>query len=383
MTVIRERWLTSPATQAVFDLLEQGGHLAWAVGGCVRDALLGRPVADVDLTTDAPPDRVMALAKAAGIKAIPTGVDHGTVTLISGEESYEVTTLRRDLETDGRHATVAFGASVDADAQRRDFTMNALYADRHGAVTDPVDGLPDLHAGRVRFVGDAERRVAEDYLRILRFFRFTAHYGDPANGIDADGLAACAAGAEGLGGVSRERIGAEMLRLLSAPDPAPSVAAMQSSGVLMRVLPGADAAALAVLVHHEGAPATPPDPLRRLACLCGENAAQALRLSRAQTKELTLLRALIGADAGLAEIAWRHGTDVTRNVALLRAALLGAHLPDNLDAQIVKGAAAQFPVTAQDLMPAFHGAALGAELERLEARWIASGFTLDKAALLG
>ena len=383
MTVIRDPWLNNPVTQAVFDLLERGDHLVLAVGGCVRDTLLGRAVSDVDLTTDAHPERVMALAKTAGIKAIPTGIDHGTVTLISDGQSYEVTTLRSDLATDGRHATVAFGASVDADAQRRDFTMNALYADRLGAVKDPVGGLPDLRAGRVRFVGDAERRVAEDYLRILRFFRFTAYYGRPGNGIDAEGLAACAAGAEGLDGVSRERIGVEVRRLLAAPDPASAVAAMQASGVLMRVLPGADAAALAVLVHLEGSARMLPDPLRRLACLGGEDVPQALRLSRAQAKTLEVLRALIGDVAGLAEIAWRHGADTAKDVALLRAALLANHLPDDMDVQIAKGAAAQFPVTAKDLMPAFDGAALGAELARLEARWIASGFTLDKAALLG
>ena len=160
MSVIAHPWLTGADTQAVFDLLEDGEHIVFAVGGCVRDALLGRPVADVDMTTDAKPARVMALAEAAGMKAIPTGIDHGTVTLISGGQSYEVTTLRRDLETDGRHARVGFGASVAEDARRRDFTMNALYADRRGAVTDPVGGLPDLRAGRVRFVGDPVAAVA-------------------------------------------------------------------------------------------------------------------------------------------------------------------------------------------------------------------------------
>ena len=200
-------WLMRPETQAVFEVIEACGHSVWAVGGCVRDDLLGMPVRDIDLATSATPAQVMEIGRAAGLKAVPTGIDHGTVTLISGGAPYEVTTLRRDVDSDGRRATVAFGASVEEDAGRRDFTVNALYADRTGTLLDPVDGLPDLRARRVRFVGDPDARVHEDYLRILRFFRFTALYGTPENGIDADGLAACAAGAEGLEKVSRERIG--------------------------------------------------------------------------------------------------------------------------------------------------------------------------------
>ncbi|NKB29265.1 MAG: CCA tRNA nucleotidyltransferase [Rhodobacteraceae bacterium] len=380
---LRGNWLTRPATQAVFEAIESGGHQIWAVGGCVRDDLLGVPVRDIDLATNAMPDQVTALAEVAGVKAIPTGIDHGTMTLVSAGTPYEVTTFRSDVDTHGRRATVAFGASLEEDAKRRDFTMNALYADRTGAVLDPVHGLPDLRARRVRFVGDADARVLEDYLRILRFFRFTALYGDPANGIDADGLAACAAGAEGLEAVSRERIGAEMKKLLGAADPAPAAASMQMSGVLMRVLPGADGAPLAVLVHHERAVGAEPDPLRRLAALGGAEPVTALRLSRAEAKQLELLRTLIADSAGLAETAWRHGEGTARDVALLRVAMLGGDIAPDHEAQIAAGATATCPVTAKDLMPAFSGPALGAKLAEVEARWIASGFALDKAALLG
>lgn len=375
-------WLMRPETQAVFEVIEACGHSVWAVGGCVRDDLLGMPVRDIDLATSATPAQVMEIGRAAGLKAVPTGIDHGTVTLISGGAPYEVTTLRRDVDSDGRRATVAFGASVEEDAGRRDFTVNALYADRTGTLLDPVDGLPDLRARRVRFVGDPDARVHEDYLRILRFFRFTALYGTPENGIDADGLAACAAGAEGLEKVSRERIGAEMKKLLSADDPAPAVASMQAAGVLMRVLPGADSASLAVLVHHEAALDVVADPLRRLAVLGALEADSRLRLSRAESAKLDLLQRLTGDTSGLAEVAWRHGADCARDVALLRAAALGEEIAFDLDAQIELGVAAVFPVAAADLMPDFTGAALGAKLAELEAQWIASGFSLDKAALL-
>jgi len=178
MTRIDEAWLTEPATQQVCRALTEGGAQALFVGGCVRNALLGAPVSDIDITTDAHPERVMALAAAAGIKAVPTGIAHGTVTLVANSIPHEVTTFRRDVETDGRRAVVAFSDSIHEDAARRDFTMNALYARPDGTVLDPLDGLPDLQARRVRFIGDATDRIREDYLRSLRYFRFHAWYGD-------------------------------------------------------------------------------------------------------------------------------------------------------------------------------------------------------------
>ena len=176
---------------------------------------------------------------------MPTGLAHGTVTVVAGGRPFEVTTFRRDVETFGRRAVVAFSTDLRDDAARRDFTMNALYVRPDGTVVDPLGGLPDLRAGRVRFVGDGAARIAEDYLRILRFFRFHAWYGDPAAGLDPDGLAACAALQDGLARLSRERVGAEVTKLLAAPDPAPAVGPMAAAGILARVLPGADAAALA------------------------------------------------------------------------------------------------------------------------------------------
>lgn len=371
-------WIRAPATQAVLAMLTAAGHQGWLVGGCVRDGLLGRPVADVDITTDARPARVVELAEAAGLRTVPTGIDHGTVTLIADGSHFEVTTFRRDVETDGRRATVAFADRLEEDAARRDFTMNALYADASGAVTDPVGGLADLAERRIRFVGDPETRIREDYLRILRFFRFHAWYGDPASGMDAEALAAICANAGGLDRLSKERIGHEIRRLLAAPDPTPAVAAMQATGVLAHVLPGADPRFVAPLVHLE-ANDLAPAWLRRLAALGGD--VEGLRLSKAEVRALELLRAAIEGGAGAAELAYHHGEGIARDAILIRAAS-GINLPPDWQAQIAAGAAARFPLSAADLMPQLEGAALGKRLAELEARWIASGFTLSREQLL-
>ncbi|MDX5349623.1 MAG: CCA tRNA nucleotidyltransferase [Paracoccaceae bacterium] len=373
-------WLDHPGTQALCAVLEGGGHRALFVGGCVRNALLGVPVGDVDIATDATPDVVAELAGAAGFKTVPTGIDHGTVTVVAQGHPHEVTTFRRDVETDGRRAVVAFSTRIEEDAARRDFTMNALYADRHGTVIDPLGGLPDLLARHVRFVGDPETRIREDYLRILRFFRFHAAHGDPDRGLDADGLAACAAFSAGLEGISRERIGAEMRKLLSARDPAPAVAAMAQAGVLRHVLPGADPRYLAPLVHLEAD--HPPRWLRRLVVLGGEDAESALRLSRAEGRNLAALRVALSSSETPAALGWRLGAALATDAMLARAALFETPPPAGWQAQIGRGAGASFPVTAADLMPGLEGAALGARLKRLESLWLASDLTASRDALL-
>ena len=370
-------WFTHPASQAVCQALTDGGFQAFFVGGCVRNALLGQPVSDLDISTDARPEQTLKLAKQAGLKAIPTGIDHGTITVVADGIPFEITTFRRDVDTDGRHAIVDFADTMDEDARRRDFTMNALYAAPNGEVFDPVNGLPDLRAGHLRFIGDADHRIREDYLRILRFFRFSAWYGDPALGIDPDGLAACAENLDGLAQLSAERVGSEMRKLLSADDPAPAMAAMAASGVLYAVLPGAQAQSLSVLVHLENE--RRPDPIRRLAVIGGEDVPDRLRLSNLDKRRLEAIQ--LGINMDLAELGYRH-KDTAEDSYLVRQASMGQPLDPNELAVLHHAVQQSFPVKAADLMPEFTGAALGEQLRKLEADWIASGFTISRDDLI-
>lgn len=380
--IVTGDWLTRPSTQAVLAMLEIGGHQALLVGGCVRNALLGVAVSDIDISTDARPERVLTLADPAGLKAIPTGIDHGTITVVADGIPHEITTFRKDVETDGRRAVVAFSDTVEDDAHRRDFTMNALYVRSDGTLVDPLGGLTDLKARRFRFIDDASLRIREDYLRILRYFRFHAWYGDPDAGLDPDALAAIAENSEGLNNLSKERVGSEMLKLLAAPDPAPSIAAMRQCGALQPILGGADDKSLAPLVHLESQLDQPADALRRLAALGGSDVVNALRLSKKQFTDYQALRDEIGSTTSPAELGYRLGRASAFSVALLRAALL--EMPLNIaDAKAVEtGAAAKFPIVAKDLIERFQGPALGAKLKALETAWIASNFSLSKAQLL-
>ncbi|RMH46068.1 MAG: CCA tRNA nucleotidyltransferase [Alphaproteobacteria bacterium] len=383
-TRIAGPWLTDPATRAVLDAVAgPSGDPVYFVGGCVRDAVLGARVGDIDLATPVRPEEVMRRARAAGLRAVATGIDHGTVTVVAGHRGFEVTTFRRDVSTDGRRAVVAFSDDIREDAARRDFTMNAVYADPGGRLVDPLDARFDLFARIVRFVGDPHRRITEDYLRILRFFRMLAWHGDPARPPDPAGLAACAAHAGGLARIARERIGAEMRRLLAAPDPAPALAAMAASGVLGAVLPGADAAKLSALVAAERAAGVPPAWLRRLAALApGADAAERLRLSRAEARALAAIGAALARPEPPAARAHRHGAGAARDAILIEAAE-GSPPPEGWRQDLARGAAARFPLSGRDL--AAHlppGPALGAELDRLREAWIAADFRLDRAALI-
>ncbi len=255
-------WRDHAGLRRVIDALGAGN--ARIVGGAVRDTLLGIDTADVDLATTHQPEHVVDLLEAAKIKAVPTGIKHGTITAVAGDAVYEVTTLRRDLDTDGRHATVAFTDDWREDAARRDFTINALYADpASGELFDYFGGIDDLEARRVRFIGDPLTRIAEDHLRILRFFRFLARFGDAP---DPEGLKACTDRANDLMALSRERIANELLRLLVAPRAPEVVALMLERGIFAPVLPEiGDALRLATLARQEEAAGVAPDPIRRLA----------------------------------------------------------------------------------------------------------------------
>ena len=366
-----------PALARVLSALSAEGAQALVVGGAVRNALLGEPIADIDIATATPPGDTVRLAEAAGLRTVPTGIDHRTVTIIADGRGFEATTFRRDVETDGRHAIVAYSDNIDDDARRRDFTMNALYATADGRVLDPVGGLADLAARRLRFVGDARARITEDYLRILRFFRFLAWYGREA---DMQALAACHELRGGLAGISKERIGHEMRKLLAAPDPAQAVRLMAEAGVLPLVLPGADGSDLPDLIGAEqdfGTGALPAWP-RRLALLAPQDAAGALRLSRAEARVQAQLAE--AQQMPPATAAYRFGRAIAAQSVLIRAGR-GEAPAFGWCHQIARAADLTFPLTAADLAPRLTGAALGRALRRTEAAWIDSGFTLTRDEL--
>lgn len=375
-------WLTDPSAIAVCDAIGVDGHQVLFVGGCVRNALLGMPVHDIDIATSALPEEVIAYVKAAGLKSVPTGIDHGTVTVVSGGKGYEVTTFRRDIETNGRHAVVAYSRDIEDDARRRDFTMNALYAMPDGTVIDPLDGLDDLVARRVRFIEDAGQRVREDYLRALRFFRFHAWYGNTDAGMVADALAAIAAHLCGLETLSAERVGAEMRKLLSAPDPSMALAAMGQTGVTGTLFPGADARFVPVMIHSEEALGLVPNWIGRLVALGGTQMPERLRLSKADRRTYEAIQSAVSGGAALLETAFEHDAETAIQVYLISCAYAERLADPDMVTRIKDTATRVFPVTASDLMPRLQGRALGDELARLKTAWIASEFGMSKADLL-
>lgn len=364
-------WRHRPGLDRLTEALDAAGGMARWVGGAVRDTLLELPVADIDLATRFAPDEVIRRLEAAGIRAVPTGIAHGTVTAISAGTVVEVTTLRRDVATDGRHAVVAFSDDWREDAARRDFTMNALYADpMTSEVFDWFGGLDDLAARRVRFIGDPYRRIAEDHLRILRFFRFHARFGDA---VDEAGLAACVARANDLMALSRERIAAELLKLLVARDAVAVVALMQEHGIFRPVLPEIDAdgiARLRELATRERTAGVAPDAIRRLAALVAPAAAEPvgarLKLSNADRKRLVQATGGAG-DEGARALGYRVGVE-----SAIDRLLIAGHDPGEL----LAWERPPLPIGGGALVA--RGLAKGPDVARtlriIEDRWIAEGF---------
>lgn len=383
-------WANDAPARAVLAAL---GPEARFVGGCVRDALIGAAPADIDIGVPYPPEATMAKLAAAKLRAIPTGIEHGTVTALSGHSKYEITSLRRDVETFGRHARVAFDADWHEDAARRDFTINALSLDQAGKLHDYFDGRVDLEVGRVRFIGDAATRIREDVLRILRFFRFHARFarGD----FDSASLAACRNGAALLPKLSAERVCGEMFRLLAGPRAAPMLSAMRDAGLLAHWLPEADAggiAHIAALDALETKLRVAADPIRRLACLGldARDFARRWRMSNTQAARLErLVRPAARIEAGLDSAALSRAFywlgDAAKDRALIDAALFA----DSAQAVAVIAAAQEwtrpvFPIGGEDLRAAgmVPGPAMGAGLRDAEQAWVDSNFSLSKENLL-
>lgn len=385
-------WMTEPATRRLFAALEQAGIAARFVGGCVRDALLGEEIGDIDIATPARPEELIAALDQAGIKTVPTGIAHGTVTALVPPRHYEITTLRRDVETYGRRAKVAFDADWVEDASRRDFTINAIYLDPGGAIHDPAGGVADLKARRVRFVGDATRRIAEDVLRLLRYYRFEARFGTGKG--DPAARAACRDAAPLLPKLSAERVAGELLRLLSVVDPVPALRMMQEDGVLAAILPEATRRdRLATLIKIEPT----RDPLRRLAALIDVDTAGAaaladrLRLSNTQRERLAGLAAPWPLDPGGNDRAQRRalydlGRERYRDFVLLLAAegRIAPARRQKLLALAEQWSPPEFPLTGRDVtaLGIPPGPRVGRLLDQLRRWWEEGDFTADREACL-
>jgi poly(A) polymerase len=395
-------WMKAAETVAVMDALEAAGGADCAryVGGCVRNTLLGQPVSDIDIATRLTPDQVTAALVAAKLKAVPTGVEHGTVTAVSGGKPFEITTLRRDVATDGRRAVVAFSEDWAEDAQRRDFTLNSLYAQRDGTIFDPTGhGVADARAGRIVFVGEAEDRVREDYLRILRFFRFFAWYGsEPA---DAAALAACEALKDGLKTLSAERVSKELLKLFAADDPRAAVALMARTGILGEILPApVDLPRFEGLVGIETDQLFETDPVLRLASLLPDDQigavqlAERLRLSNAERDRLAAALAPTPAlkswmsPREIRRVLYRLGAQPFRD----RAKLAWARAARSATTPQWRGMIAlgegwtppPFPLTGEDVIAAGapKGPMVGQVLREVEDWWVDHDFIDDKMSTI-
>ena len=390
-------WMKAAETQAVIAALTRKGAVVRFVGGCVRDAILGRQVKDIDIATHDPPETVIKLLEAARIKAVPTGIEHGTVTAVVNRAHFEITTLREDVETYGRHAKVAFTDDWKADAARRDFTFNAIFCGPDGTLYDPFGGIADLHAGHVRFVGDPETRIKEDVLRLLRFFRFHAHYGkgDP----DQAALSACRKLAHFLPTLSGERVAGEILRLLGAIDPASVFELMQKDGVLAHVLPEAEhihkLAVLAAIENELGE----NDPLLRLASVLrpdigiAQAVAERLRLSRAERERLAALVApeipvTVTEDGKIhRRELYRLGAARYRDLALLAWSDSPAANDSRFQAMlesIQEWKPKELPIKGRDVLALGieNGPKVGDFLRRVEDWWIGSDFAANREACL-
>jgi poly(A) polymerase len=398
LSVAGSEWFEAPQTRALFVALNVEGHETRAVGGAVRNTLMGLPVGEVDFATTATPEEVTAIARKAGLKPVPTGLQHGTVTVVVDGEPFEVTTLRQDVETFGRHASVKFTRDWAMDASRRDFTINALYASADGTVHDPLGGYPDVLARRVRFIGSARERIREDYLRILRFFRFTANYGREP---DAGSIAACIAEREGMRKLSAERVRTELLRILEAREPLRALVPMSEAGFLTMLLGGGVRVGhAAAMLAIEAANGLPRDPLRGLAALglmIEEDAHRLtarLRLSNAEAARLETMAALEPRlTAGMEPLAaktalYRLGQPRFLDRVRIAWARSGAAPDDTAWRDLLalpgRWKPPVFPLRGEDLIAAGlrRGPQIGATLRQLEEAWITSDFALTRDELL-
>lgn len=379
-------WLKSSSVRLIWKILSSNGAEVYFVGGCVRDTIQGREIKDIDIATNALPSKVLELVQAAGLKVSKLGIKYGSVKVIVEQEFFEVTTFRSDLVTDGRHPKVGFSNSILDDARRRDFTMNALYMTIEGDIIDPLSGWQDLINGHVRFIGNPEERIREDYLRILRYFRFISSYVGSISYVDCDSVQACTDAVPGLKTLSHNRVWEELRKILLAKDPFPVLKLMKSAKILDEILPSADVNCLGRFLKIESNVKLESTEITRLLALnvnCARSWVEKFPLKKKQIEWLNKLLVSLKDDSPLKVKGYKHGMDVTLAGLAIAKANSFEKFDQNDLADIKQGSVRKFPVNASDLLDFFPPSKdLGAELKRLRHLWFASDLELDRNDLL-
>ena len=376
------KWLRNPSAQKLSKLYKSFGYQVLFVGGCVRNTILKMPVTDIDLATDAQPEEIIKIAKKNNIRFVPTGLAHGTITLIIDNKNYQITTFRTDFDHDGRYAKVEFTESLLLDASRRDLTINALYCNHVGEVIDPLNGLDDIKKQKIKFIGNPNERIKEDNLRILRFFRFQAIYGNKNLEIDSIALEACHNHKSKLAALSKERITSELRKILSAPNPLEVIIKMNETGVLNELFQNVSIDSLEAYLKTEEKFKININWLGRLLSLQVTQEKESLKLTRCEFKFLKQTKSAIENQIHVLEFSYYNGVENGKIYSILQNFRHNIILSKNLLNQINSLATKKFPITAKDLMPEIRGKKLGEALRSLEDRWIKSNFTLSKKDLL-
>ena len=376
------KWLRNPSAQKLSKLYKNFGYQVLFVGGCVRNTILKMPVTDIDLATDAQPEEIIKIAKENNIRFVPTGLAHGTITLIIDNTNYQITTFRTDFDHDGRYAKVEFTESLLLDASRRDLTINALYCNHVGEVIDPLNGLDDIKKQKIKFIGNPNERIKEDNLRILRFFRFQAIYGNKNLEIDSIALEACHNHKSKLAALSKERITSELRKILSAPNPLEVIIKMNETGVLNELFQNVSIDSLEAYLKTEEKFKININWLGRLLSLQVTQEEESLKLTRCEFKFLKQTKSAIENQIHVLEFSYYNGVENGKIYSILQNFRHNIILSKNLLNQINSLATKKFPITAKDLMPEIRGKKLGEALRSLEDRWIKSNFTLSKKELL-
>ena len=376
------KWLRNPSAQKLSKLYKNFGYQVLFVGGCVRNTILKMPVTDIDLATDAQPEEIIKIAEENNIRFVPTGLAHGTITLIIDNKNYQITTFRTDFDHDGRYAKVEFTESLLLDASRRDLTINALYCNDVGEVIDPLNGLDDIKKQKIKFIGNPNERIKEDNLRILRFFRFQAIYGNKNLEIDSIALEACHNHKSKLAALSKERITSELRKILSAPNPLEVIIKMNETGVLNELFQNVSIDSLEAYLKTEEKFKININWLGRFLSLQVTQEEESLKLTRCEFKFLKQTKSAIENQIHVLEFSYYNGVENGKIYSILQNFRHNIILSKNLLNQINSLATKKFPITAKDLMPEIRGKKLGEALRSLEDRWIKSNFTLSKKDLL-